>query len=83
MRRAIIACLVLAVPLAADMLSADAPLAIDGLVQVGEQGQLSLFTWNGRATQGDLVPPGTYLCRIDLAADAGDNTALRTIAVAY
>ncbi|MDE2742377.1 MAG: hypothetical protein OXI58_12375 [Gemmatimonadota bacterium] len=35
-----------------------------------------------RATQGDLVPPGTYLCRIDLAADAGDDTALRTIAVA-
>ncbi len=36
-----------------------------------------------RATQGDLVPLGTYLCRIALAADAGDDTALRTIAVAY
>ena len=48
---------------------------IDGLAHV--------FTWNGRATQGNLVPPGTYLCRIDLAADAGDDTALRTIAVAY
>ena len=36
-----------------------------------------------RATQGDFVPPGTYLCRIDLAADAGNDTALRTIAVAY
>ena len=48
---------------------------IDGLAHV--------FTWNGRAAQGDLVPPGTYLCRIDLAADAGDDTALHTIAVAY
>ena len=48
---------------------------IDGLAYV--------FTWNGRSTQGDLVPPGTYLCRIDLGADAGDDTALYTIAVAY
>ncbi len=29
------------------------------------------------------MPPGTYLCRIDLGADAGDDTVLRTIAVAY
>ena len=36
-----------------------------------------------RATQGDFVPPDTYLCRIDLAADAGNDTALRTIAVVY
>ena len=48
---------------------------IDGVAYV--------FTWNGRAAQGDLVPPGTYLYRIDLEADAGDDTALRTIAVAY
>ena len=46
-------------------------------------GVAHVFTWNGRATQGDLVPPGTYLCRIDLGADAGNDTALRTIAVAY
>ncbi len=42
-----------------------------------------VFTWNGRASQGDRVPPGTYLCRIDLGADAGDDTVLRTIGVAY
>ena len=48
---------------------------IDGVAHV--------FTWNGRTTQGDLVPPGTYLYRIDLGADAGDDTALRTIGVAY
>ena len=48
---------------------------IDGVAYV--------FTWDGRAAQGDLVPPGTYLCRIDLGADAGDDTALHAIAVAY
>ena len=48
---------------------------IDGVAHV--------FTWSGRTTQGDLVPPGTYLCRIDLGADAGDDTALHTIGVAY
>ena len=52
-----------------------APPTIDGVAHV--------FTWNGHTTQGDLVPPGTYLCRIDLGADAGDDTELRTIAVAY
>ena len=49
--------------------------AIDGVAYV--------FTWNGSAAQGDLMPPGTYLCRIDLGADAGDDTALHAIAVAY
>ena len=49
--------------------------AIDGVAHV--------FTWNGRTTQGNLVPPGTYLYHIDLGADAGDDTALHTIAVAY
>ncbi len=42
-----------------------------------------VFAWNGRTAQGDLVPPGTYLCRIDLGADAGADTALRPIGVAY
>ncbi len=52
-----------------------APPTIDGVAHV--------FTWNGLTTQDDLVPPGTYLCHINLGADAGDDTALRTIAVAY
>jgi hypothetical protein len=30
-----------------------------------------------------MVPPGVYLYRIDLGAEAGKDTALRTIAVAY
>jgi hypothetical protein len=41
------------------------------------------FTWSGRDASGDLLRPGAYLYRIDLGADAGEDTILRTIAVAY
>ena len=41
------------------------------------------FTWTGRAEDGALVPPGTYLCRIDLGAAQGEDSSLRAIAVAY
>ena len=41
------------------------------------------FTWSGRDGEGALVAPGIYLCRIDLGAEAGEDTALRAIAVAY
>ena len=42
-----------------------------------------VFTWNGRDTESSLVPPGTYLCRIDLGATQGEDLSLRAIAVAY
>ncbi len=41
------------------------------------------FSWSGDDTSGQRVDPGVYLLRIDLGADSGDDTALRTIAVAY
>jgi gliding motility-associated-like protein len=41
------------------------------------------YTWSGEDENGELVPPGTYLCHIDLEAEAGDRTALRSLAVAY
>ena len=41
------------------------------------------FSWSGHDAQGALVPPGTYLCRIDLGADHGEDLRLRAIAVAY
>jgi hypothetical protein len=41
------------------------------------------FPWSGHDAQGALVPPGTYLCRIDLGADHGEDLRLRAIAVAY
>lgn len=40
-------------------------------------GSQRLFTWDGRAA------PGLYVLRVNLGADAGHDTALRTIAVAY
>ena len=61
--------------LAGQLIAELAAPTLDGVAHV--------FTWDGRASQGDLVPPGTYLCRIDLDADAGDDTALHAIAVAY
>ncbi len=43
----------------------------------------SAFTWSGRDAGGALVPPGTYVCRIDLGAENGRDLALRVVAVAY
>ena len=31
------------------------------------------FSWSGRDLSGELVPPGSYLCRIVLGADSGDD----------
>ncbi|MEE3257724.1 MAG: gliding motility-associated C-terminal domain-containing protein, partial [Candidatus Latescibacterota bacterium] len=48
----------------------------------GEQ----VLQWNGRDAQGMQVPPGIYLCRIEVDVDAQDSShqvAQRVIAVAY
>ncbi len=47
------------------------------------QGTAYVFSWTGRDAAGNLVRPGAYLYRIDLGADAGGDTTLRTVAVAY
>ena len=47
------------------------------------EGLHRLFTWDGRDANGASVAPGIYVLRVNLDADAGDDTALRTIAVAY
>ena len=39
--------------------------------------------WNGRDAAGDMVPPGLYLIRLQADTDAGKNTEIRPIAVAY
>ena len=41
------------------------------------------YTWSGRDAQGVLVPPGLYLCHIDLGATAGESVAVRPVAVIY
>jgi hypothetical protein len=46
-------------------------------------GRAHTFTWSGLGRDGALVRPGVYLCRIELGADAGEDTVLRTIAVTY
>ena len=48
----------------------------------GEQ----VFTWNGRDDDGQLVPPGAYLCKIDAdvdAASASHTSETRLIGVVY
>jgi len=39
--------------------------------------------WNGRDGAGSLVPPGTYLARVEVETEAGRATRARPIAVAY
>ena len=41
------------------------------------------YRWDGRDERGKLLPPGTYICRIVMAADVGEQTAQRIINLAY
>ncbi len=41
------------------------------------------YTWSGTNLAGDRVAPGIYLCHIDVGAQAGDDIALKPIAVVY
>ena len=41
------------------------------------------FTWDGRDLGGQIVPPGIYLCRIEVQADDGDSQQTRLVHVAY
>ena len=41
------------------------------------------FRWDGRDAAGGLVPPGIYLCRIEVAADRGTEDVLFSVHVAY
>ncbi len=47
------------------------------------EGLHHLFAWDGTQASGAVVEPGIYVLRVNLGADAGDDTALRTISVAY
>jgi hypothetical protein len=41
------------------------------------------FSWDGRADDGDLVPPGLYILDITISGDTGDRTNRRVVSVAY
>ncbi len=47
------------------------------------EGLHHLFNWDGTQASGAAVEPGIYVLRVDLGADTGDDTMLRTISVAY
>ena len=50
------------------------------------QGGLQRFTWDGKDDHGRVVPPGLYICQIDVETDAEDSAGQRQshlIAVAY
>lgn len=42
-----------------------------------------VHTWDGRDQEGQLVPPGAYICQLRVSADAGDEVLHRIIDVAY
>ena len=41
------------------------------------------FAWDGRDDAGAVLPPGVYICRIQMEADSGDQSVYRTISLAY
>ncbi|MEE2659916.1 MAG: FlgD immunoglobulin-like domain containing protein [Candidatus Latescibacterota bacterium] len=41
------------------------------------------FTWDGRDDAGELLPPGSYLCQIEVGADIGAHLARRVVNLAY
>ena len=47
------------------------------------QSGLVTFTWDGRNGAGKLVPPGIYMCRIELETDVEDVTVGRVVSVVY
>jgi len=46
-------------------------------------GSQQRYTWTGRNDKGAQIEPGLYLLRIDLGADAGEDSAIRSFSVAY
>ena len=51
----------------------------------GEGGKIGNieFAWDARDPNGELVPPGIYLCRIKIEADKSDNVLVRAVHVVY
>ena len=52
------------------------------LVRVVEAAD-GVHAWDGRDQEGQLVPPGAYICQLRVSADAGDEVLHRIIDVAY
>lgn len=41
------------------------------------------LTWDGRTDDGELVPPGLYVVRVEVEVDEGRHVRIRPVAVAY
>ena len=41
------------------------------------------YAWDGRDEWGGILPPGSYICQIKMAADIGDEIVHRVINLAY
>ena len=75
------------------VLKADAPVAVDIYALDGRQvGSLAggrnsdgflVYEWNGEDAEGRRVPPGIYLCRIQIDAQAEVQNLAQIIHVAY
>jgi hypothetical protein len=52
-------------------------LQIQQITSIVDSGKRSLY-WNGRDAQGNLVPPGLYLCQLELDIDDEANAAIKT-----
>ena len=48
----------------------------------GQAGEFR-FSWDGRNAAGTLMPPGAYLCRVRIEADAGPEETVRAVYVVY
>ena len=49
----------------------------------GQPGAVQSYRWDGTTDTGDLAPPGTYLCRIEVNTGVGGRAATRVVRVAY
>ena len=49
----------------------------------GQAGRLQVFFWDGRTQEGDLAPPGLYLCRVEVQAGIGTRETARVVGIAY
>ena len=61
---------------------------LDGRLVNTLKGQLQLdqshiYSWSAQDRDGATVPPGSYLCRIGVDAQAGTESLVRVISVAY
>ena len=55
-------------------------VAVRSSMVVGGERELE---WDGRNDAGDLVPPGLYLCRVRVDADAGSRARVQVVSVVY